>query len=138
MMYIKYEPVFLPFNIVSCTLSDAVSGRNYADLARLIARVRIIYREPTINPSVEFGNYFDRITIRRNLGMVLLLIDPSVSHAGWEIWRPSPKSWIFSCYCSTSHIFKLFENETSLIMDIKFHFEKFSPPSPFLLYKDHF
>ena len=61
---------------------DAVNGRNYAGLAvRLIALVRIIYRGPTINPSVEFGNYFDRITIWRNLDTVLLLIDPSVSHA---------------------------------------------------------
>lgn len=141
-MYIKYELVFLPFNIVSYALSGAVSGCNYAGLAaRLIARVRIIYREPTINPSVEFGNYFDRITIRRNLGMVLLLIDPSVSPAGvgsMAIGYHPLDGHRFSHIATLRATFSNlpFENGTSLIIDIKFHFKRFSPPSTFLLLKE--
>lgn len=83
-MYIKYEPIFPPFNSAwrGGLSAEAGTGRRVIKLSlavRLIVRVRIIYRglvTRPINPSVEYDNYFDRITIPRNLGTVLLLIGP--------------------------------------------------------------
>lgn len=89
-MYIKYEPIFPPLNSAwrGGLSAEAGTGRRVIKLSlavRLIVRVRIIYRglvTRPINPSVEYDNYFDRITIPRNLGTVLLLIGPFHVPAG--------------------------------------------------------